>query len=146
MVRWMSELRGVYQNDQEFNKVMLVLVHYCNARKRRRTGREMPSGNRYARYTTTRYFACYLGAKMATRTINGMYVNNDTTAITRHRKRHILASVMEEVGYRGSERGVRLTVFYLRVVDGYAFFGINSPSDSCCWDVEEKRSYPPNGE
>lgn len=48
--------------------------------------------------------ACYLGAKIATRTINGMYVINDTTAMTRHRKRHILASDMEGVGNRGGRR------------------------------------------
>lgn len=55
---------------------------------------EGPGGNRDARSTTTRRSACYLDVKIVTRTINGMYVNNDTAAITRHRKRHILASSM----------------------------------------------------
>lgn len=79
-------------------KALLVYVHYCNARNATR------DVMRDARYTTERFFACYLRVKMTTRTINGTYVHNDTADITRHRKRHIFASAMETVGSRGTRR------------------------------------------
>lgn len=37
-------------------------------------------------------------------------------------------------------------MFYLRVINGYALFGIDVPSDSRRWDTEEKPGYPPKRE
>lgn len=47
---------------------------------------------------------------------------------------------------RGARREAVLTMFYLGVIDGYALFSIDVPSDSCLWDRKEKPSYPPNRE
>ena len=79
---------------------------------------------------------CHRPAKMATQTIKGMYVNNEITAITRHRNRHDLASTLQlKSHYHVSSSRVPKTInqkrteFNLRVVQRDRLLRISTPND-----------------
>lgn len=72
---------------------------------------------------------------MATRTMKGIYVKRETTAINRHRKRQDFASTRGNQNPHYGRDKQTPTVFYLRIIDnGDCLLQAGIPSGSSFWN------------